>query len=96
MVAVVFKSSGDGWQQGSSKATEAKRRTQQPNEDEVRRWRRAGRSTAATMEKSKAAEHSTAAAMDNSEAVAWQDSEAATEQEQEVDAMWEDKSFKEQ
>ena len=55
-----------------------------------------GRLTAATMENSKAAERSTAVAMDNGKATVQQDLEAATEQEQEADAMLEDKSFKDQ
>jgi hypothetical protein len=55
-----------------------------------------GHSTAAMMENGKAVEHSTVAAMDDGKAMARQDSEAATEQEQEVDAMLEDNSFKDQ
>jgi hypothetical protein len=50
-----------------------------------------GCSTAATIENGKAAERSTAAAMDDGKATAQQDSEAVTEQEQETDAMLEDK-----
>jgi hypothetical protein len=50
-----------------------------------------GRSTEATTENGKAVERSTAAAMDNGKATAQQDSEATKEQEQEVDAMSEDK-----
>ncbi len=50
-----------------------------------------GRSMAATIENGKAAERSTVAVTDNSEAMAQKDLEAATEQEQEVDAMLEDK-----
>jgi hypothetical protein len=38
MVAVVFDGSGDGQQRGGSKVTEAKRRMQQSNEDDVQ-WR---------------------------------------------------------
>jgi hypothetical protein len=40
MVVVVFDSRGDGQQQGESKATEAMRRMQQSNEDDIqqRRW----------------------------------------------------------
>jgi hypothetical protein len=55
-----------------------------------------GRSTAATMENSKAEEHSTAAAMNNNKVTACQNLEAAIEQEKEGDAMSEDKSFKDQ
>ncbi len=35
MVVVVFDGNGDGRQQGGRKVTEAKRRTQQSNEDDI-------------------------------------------------------------
>jgi hypothetical protein len=50
-----------------------------------------GHSPAATTENGKAAEHSTAAAMDKGVVTAQKDLEAVTEQEQEEDAMSEDK-----
>ncbi len=55
-----------------------------------------GHLTAVTMENGKAAEHSTTAAMDDGDATVQQDLEAVTVQEQEADAMLEDKSFKDQ
>ncbi len=55
-----------------------------------------GRLTAATMENGKAVERSIVAAMDDGKGMVRQDLEAAIEQEQEVAAMLEDKSFKDQ
>jgi hypothetical protein len=51
---------------------------------------------AAMMENKVVAECSTAAGIEDSKTTAQQDLEAATEQEQEADAMLEDKSFKDQ
>jgi hypothetical protein len=91
MVVVVLDGSSDGQQQVI--ARRQRQRGGRNNQmkmmfDSSGGW---GRLMVATMENGKAAECSTVAVMANGKAMAQQDSEAATEQEQEADAMLEDK-----